>query len=72
MPTHQDVIVFPLSDREIDRKLQASLLVGDIAERLYQARNLYLGGGLLPWGVLSPAQREDYRREVEELIKGVL
>lgn len=60
------------SDSELDRRLQASLLVGDIAERLYHARNLYLGGGLLPWGTLTPKQREGYREEVENWIKGGL
>jgi hypothetical protein len=70
--TNQDVIIFPMSEREVDRQLQASLLVGDIAERLYHARALYLGGGLLPWGCLSQGQREQYRAEVERLIKEAL
>lgn len=54
----------------LDRQLQASLMVGDIAERLYHARTLLVGGACLRWPELTMGQREGYRREVETLIQG--
>lgn len=73
----QDVIAFPVPASrselaELDRQLKGSLLIGDIAERLYHARTLHLGGEFLDWNDLSPKQREAFRSEVEQLIKGEL
>lgn len=57
---------------ELDRQLRGTLLIGDIAERLYHARTLHLGGSFLGWNELTPKQRESFRSEVETLVKGEL
>lgn len=41
-----------------------------IAELLYQARAIYIGGMCLPWKILSPGQRRKYIDEVRGLVKG--
>lgn len=70
----QDVILdFPRErrvDPDLDRQLMATLLVGDIAERLYHARCLHLGGNFLHWHELTPCQQRAFRLEIEDLITG--
>lgn len=67
----QDVILeFPrrTATDELDRQLQVSLFVSDIAERLYHARCLYIGGSFHEWHELTPGQQQAFRKEVEALI----
>jgi hypothetical protein len=54
----------------LESQLEACLLVGDIAERLYQARSLWIGGGTVPWSQLTTLQRAGYRTEISALIQG--
>ena len=54
----------------IHRQWSVALQVCHLAEALYQARSEWIGGGCLPWADLTPREREHYRREMEQLVRG--
>jgi hypothetical protein len=73
----QNVIAFRSPDDEdtliltsiFNRQREVDELVDAGAQVLYRARAVWVGGVLLPWGMLSAWARESYRREVEQLVK---
>lgn len=56
---------------DLESRLNACLLVSDMAERLYRARSLWIGGQTLDWHELTPQQRYVYRQEIERLVRHV-
>lgn len=48
---------------------KVSTLLHEIAESLYRARALWIGGNCLPWDQLTPLQKCGYLEEVEALVK---
>jgi hypothetical protein len=53
----------------MDRQRELTELYSAIAEMLYLARAKWIGGTLLPWGLLTAGQRQDYLNEVRTLVK---
>lgn len=51
-----------------ERQLRVSLLVEAMAETLYRARSLWIGGETLAWSDLTVGQKRLYRTEVERLV----
>lgn len=51
-----------------ERQCKVSLMAEGMAETLYRARSLWIGGGTIPWSELDAARKREYRREVEALI----
>ena len=68
----QNVISFQpaqnLLTRIWENKRQLDDLIDAQAQMLYRARAFWLGGQLLPWGLLTNGQREKYRAEIHKLI----
>jgi hypothetical protein len=56
--------------KTFDQRLTASVYVAPIAELLYQARGIWVGGEVLEWDELTPMQKHQFRLEVESLIQG--
>ena len=55
----------------LDRQRVLADLEIAIAEMVYRARAIYLGGMLLPWGTLSKGQRAGYVMEAKRWIQEV-
>ena len=53
----------------LDRQRVLNDLELAIAEMLYRARAIWIGGMALPWTVLTQGQREGYRMEAKTLIQ---
>ena len=53
----------------LDRQRVLADLELAIAEMLYRARAIWIGGMALPWTVLTKGQREGYRMEAKRLIQ---
>lgn len=51
------------------RQCEVSLMVEEMAERLYLARSKWIGGGTIPWSELTVGRKLHYRQEVEALVK---
>jgi hypothetical protein len=66
----QNVIRFQPADRDGERQRMLDEIVDAQAQMLYRARALWIGGNCLAWGLLTNGQRETYRKEIHELIKG--
>jgi hypothetical protein len=60
----------PTPNKAFDQRLNASVYVAPIAELLYTARGLWIGGEVLEWDELTAQQKHDFRLEIESLIKG--
>jgi hypothetical protein len=54
----------------LERQRELRMMENVIAELLYRARAIFIGGMALPWGVLSEGQRTKYRMEAKQLIQG--
>ena len=54
----------------LDRQRVLEDLELAIAEMLYRARAIWIGGQCLPWGLLTQGQRDGYRMEAKRLIQG--
>lgn len=52
-----------------DRQRELTELQTSIAEMLYLARAKWIGGTLLPWGLLTAGQRQGYINEVRTLVR---
>ena len=53
----------------LQRQSELDNLTDVITELVYQARAHYIGGMCLPFGVLSPGQRREYKDEIRSLIQ---
>jgi len=54
-----------------DRQRQLEDLELAVAEMKYRYDAIYLGGGLLPWGILTPGQRKAFRMNAKQFLQGV-
>ena len=62
--------VYEMPPARLEDRLNACLMVPDIAERLYHARSLWrMGGEAPPWHSLTKLQQYEYRQEIERLIR---
>jgi len=52
-----------------ERQCRLSLMVEGMAETLYRARSLWIGGGTIPWSELTVDRKVAYRQEVEALVR---
>lgn len=66
----EEVLDDMLLTQAFHRQAQLSLMVSGIAERLYRARVLWIGGCCLGWRELTAQQRTKYFEEAERLVKG--
>ncbi len=48
---------------------QMEQMENDVAELLYRARAMFIGGNCLPFGILSAGKRAEYRLEAKHLIQ---
>lgn len=70
--TDQDVIeVDQQLANVLDRQRALADLEIAIAEMLYRARALFIGGLCLPWGTLTPGKQREYIMEAKRLIQEV-
>ena len=71
----QDVVAMDADDRVLPDVLDRQRVLADlelsIAEMLYRARTIFIGGMCLPWRLLTPGKQREYVREAKALIQGV-
>lgn len=56
--------------RIFNRQCLVSVKVPALAQALYEARTVWIGGGAFEWDSLTKGQQAFYRAEIEALVKG--
>lgn len=72
----QTVVQFPTTEQQDERDLAAALakdsyedLITAIAALIYKARGIYVGGLLVPWGMIGKMRQEVYRVEARQTVE---